>query len=108
MLNVNIPAPSLQAVVGFKVTRLGVRMYSNDIWERTDPRQGKYLWIGGTRVTMEDDPETDCGAIRQGYVTITPITPDVMAYQATAALESFDGLTLPGMAVDEASEGRKR
>lgn len=96
MLNVNMPAPSLADFAGFRVTRLGNRMYSNDIWTREDPRHGEYLWIGGTRVTMEDDPATDCGAVRQGYVTVTPITPDVMDLEAVPALDRFNRLeTVP-------------
>jgi len=107
LLNVNVPAPSLAPFCGFKVTRLGNRMYSNDIWEREDPRQGKYLWIGGTRVTMEDDPESDCGAVKQGYVSLTPITPDVMAHDALAELEPYNRLEVPEAKVSEIAHWRK-
>jgi len=108
MLNVNIPAPGLAGFAGFKVTRLGHRRYSNDIWERKDPRQNEYLWIGGTRVTMEDDPATDCGAIKLGFVTITPLTPNVMAVEAVDALDGFNALEVPSTRVRGISERTRR
>lgn len=92
LLNVNLPSPDLAPFRGFKVTRIGRRYYSNDIVVRTDPRGGEYLWIGGTRVTMEDDLESDCGAVKAGYVSLTPIAPDVMAEEATGELQRFEGL----------------
>ncbi len=92
LLNVNIPSPDLAPFRGFKVTRIGRRYYSNDIVVRTDPRGGEYLWIGGTRVTMEDDPESDCGAVKAGWVSLTPLGPDVMAREAMQGLGRFEAL----------------
>jgi len=92
LLNVNIPSPEFAAFRGFKVTRIGRRYYSNDIVVRTDPRGAEYLWIGGTRVTMEDDPESDCGAVKAGFVSLTPVSPDVMASWATPELRRFEAL----------------
>jgi 5'-nucleotidase len=94
-VNVNIPAPSLAPMRGYRVVRLGMRFYSNDIITRVDPRGGEYHWIGGTRVTMETDPGTDCGAVAAGYVSITPIQPDLMAHAALPRMAMFD--TLGGM-----------
>lgn len=92
LLNVNLPSPDLAPFRGFRVTRLGRRYYSNDIVVRTDPRGGEYLWIGGTRVTMEDDPESDCGAVKAGYVSLCPLAPDVMARDAMVDLKRFEAL----------------
>ncbi len=92
LLNVNLPSPDLATFRGFKVTRIGRRYYSNDIVVRTDPRGGEYLWIGGTRVTMEDDLDSDCGAVKAGYVSLTPLAPDVMARAAMSGLKRFEAL----------------
>ena len=90
MLNVNIPAPCIAPLKGWRVTRLGRRFYSNDIIERHDPRGQRYLWIGGTRVTMDSGSDTDTGALHDGYITISPVRPDLMARDAMAALEPFN------------------
>ena len=67
-INVNIPDPT--NIRGYKAARLGSRIYSGDIIRRTDPRGRDYLWIGGSRVFMDNEDDTDCGLIQQGYVTI--------------------------------------
>lgn len=95
MLNVNIPAPDVAPLKGFRLTRLGNRFYSSDVIHRTDPRGGEYLWIGGTRVTMESAPDADTGAIHEGFVSVTPVKPDLMAREAMPALARYDAMTMP-------------
>jgi 5'-nucleotidase len=91
-LNVNLPDASIAPFQGFRVTRLGRRKYSSDIWERTDPRGGTYLWIGGTRVKMDEAPDTDTGAVMAGWASITPLRPDLLAREAMQELAGFGEL----------------
>lgn len=81
-LNVNIPDTTVSEFKGFKVTRLGNRQYSSEVLRRQDPRGGTYLWVGGSRVTNETSPEADTGAVADGWATISPVTPDLMAREA--------------------------
>ena len=60
-----------------------------------DPRGGEYLWIGGTRVTMESAPDADTGAVHEGFVSVTPVKPDLMAREAMAALARYDTMEMP-------------
>ncbi|MBM4388436.1 MAG: 5'/3'-nucleotidase SurE, partial [Deltaproteobacteria bacterium] len=90
MLNVNFPDPAKHEFKGARITRLGRRFYSNDIVKRVDPRGGEYLWIGGTRVEMENDVETDCGAVLAGYVSVTPLSPDITGHSAVETLKEYD------------------
>lgn len=90
MLNVNIPQSSISPIKGFRVTRLGNRFYSNEIVTRVDPRGGEYLWIGGTRITMDRNPLSDCGAVYDGFVSITPIKPDMMAHDVLEKIRFFE------------------
>ncbi|HQL56528.1 MAG TPA: 5'/3'-nucleotidase SurE [Myxococcota bacterium] len=93
MLNVNIPTPEISEFKGFKLTRLGNRFYSNEVNVRTDPRGGEYLWIGGSSVTMERTPESDTGAVYEGYASITPVKPDMMANEVMDQLARFNSLS---------------
>jgi len=90
LLNVNIPDPRRPAhaecswagvpgLRGVRVTRLGRRTYGNELVTREDPRGRTYFWIGGAIPRMEDDAGTDCQAVLQGYVSITPLGLDVTA-----------------------------
>lgn len=78
-LNVNIPNPRVSPVKGVRVTRLGHRFYSKHVDVRSDPRGREYLWIGGSKVSMPDMPGSDCNAIRDSYVSVTPIACDATA-----------------------------
>ncbi len=91
-LNVNLPDASIAPWRGFRVTRLGNRFYSSDVVARQDPRGGEYLWIGGTRVTNETAPDSDCGAVHDGYGSVTPLTNDLLARGAMAGIRWAEGM----------------
>ncbi|MDD2553810.1 MAG: 5'/3'-nucleotidase SurE [Desulfotomaculaceae bacterium] len=75
LLNINTPPCAPR---GIKVTRLGHRRYVNIFDKRIDPRGRVYFWMGGEPFDLDrDDPETDVWAIREGYISITPIQFDL-------------------------------
>jgi 5'-nucleotidase len=81
LLNVNVPpVPKIQ-LNGWRVTRMGKRHYSENIVERTDPRGGKYYWIGGDDLGFADEDGTDCKAVNEGYISVTPLQVDLTDYQ---------------------------
>ena len=88
-LNVNLPAVDRGPWPGLRTTFTGQRRYSTEVHQRTDPRGGDYLWIGGARVAMSDLPGSDCNAIRDGYVSITPLGDDLTLHHR---LEPLQGL----------------
>src|SRR4051794_30159421 len=47
LINVNVPAVDPALFEGFEVTRLGKRVYQDQLIERQDPRGIPYFWIGG-------------------------------------------------------------
>ncbi|MFO7951666.1 MAG: 5'/3'-nucleotidase SurE [Bacillota bacterium] len=73
LININIP-PDINNIKGVKVTRLGTRRYRNIFEERIDPRGMSYYWLAGELVDNEEDEEdSDTRAIRDGYISITPL-----------------------------------
>jgi 5'-nucleotidase len=88
LMNVNIPKRVTQD--GYAVTILGHHEYSAEVEERTDPRGLPYYWIGGNWSGYQDLPGTDCKAIADGHISVTPIEVRMTAKQLlhwTAALE---------------------
>ena len=73
-LNVNFPAGPVQ---GLRTTRMGRRIYRDQVSVREDLRGRAYYWIGGPEEKGEDDPESDCTAIQEGVVSVTPIGLDL-------------------------------
>src|SRR4051812_28654063 len=47
LINVNVPAVPIEECDGIEVTRLGRRVYQDQLVERLDPRGIPYFWIGG-------------------------------------------------------------
>jgi 5'-nucleotidase len=79
-LNVNFPAIPWDKVKGVAVTRLGRRVYRDELVSRTDPRGRPYYWIGGKPPGGVPDSGTDIWAVANGYVSVTPVTLDMTAY----------------------------
>ena len=87
LLNVNIPEEGAR---GFRVTRQGKRRYGDAVVEKVDPRGRKYYWIGGSELGFSDDPGTDFAAIKQGYVSVTPLHLDLTNYESMKTLQSLE------------------
>jgi 5'-nucleotidase len=89
LLNVNVPYLKEDELKGYAITRQGLRVYRDALDERIDPRGKPYYWIGGEAPTGVDEPGTDFGALRAGYVSITPLQLDLTAREAMETLKSW-------------------
>src|SRR6185436_18604286 len=81
LLNVNVPSLPKEDLKGWRVTRMGKRHYSETIVERVDPRGGKYYWIGGDDLGFANDDGTDCQAVHDRYISVTPLQVDLTDYK---------------------------
>jgi 5'-nucleotidase len=70
LLNVNLPVGT---PLGVRVTRQGTRTYRATAEERLDPTGRPYYWITGADVTPAGEKDGDHVAIRDGYVSVTPL-----------------------------------
>ncbi len=77
VMNVNIPYIPYEDIKGIRITRLGVRKYKNSFIERIDPRGKNYYWLAGELDETETDEDTDIKAIKDNYISITPIKIDL-------------------------------
>lgn len=62
---------------GVRLTKLGIRLYQNVFEERTDPRGQSYYWMSGEPVILNQAPDSDIVAIETGFISITPLHPDL-------------------------------
>ncbi len=72
LINVNVPNLELKEIKGCKLTQIGFRRYSEEIHDRIDSRKRDYYWVAGLYQGFEENPESDCQAVHDGYVAITP------------------------------------
>lgn len=77
VLNVNVPYCSMNGIQGTRITRLGRRHRAEGMVRGTDPRGRELFWYGPVGAHQDDGPDTDFAAIRDGYVSITPLTVDM-------------------------------
>ena len=89
VLNINVPYLKESELKGFMVTRQGLRVYRDELDRRFDPRGRPYYWIGGQAPTGVDEPGTDFGALRAGYVSITPLQLDLTAREAMDTIKKW-------------------
>lgn len=80
LLNVNVPAGPAQDLRGLSVTRLGHRAPSQDVLRLKDPRGHDVFWIGAAGDPLDCAPGTDFHAVREGYVSVTPLDSDMTRY----------------------------
>ena len=73
LININVPV-DVERIKGVRVTHLGTRRYCNAFDKRIDPRGMTYYWLAGELVDEDEkQPDSDTKAIKEGYVSITPI-----------------------------------
>ena len=82
LLSVNVPAIALSEIAGVMITRQGLRRYIENFEKRYDPHGKSYYWLVGEIIEDIPQPEdpnlplhilTDVQAIRDRYITITPL-----------------------------------
>ncbi|MBA3470262.1 MAG: 5'/3'-nucleotidase SurE [Herpetosiphonaceae bacterium] len=73
LLNINVPEGGSETVQSAHVTRLGQRIYRNELVVRHDPRGRPYYWVGGAAPDGHLEDGTDLGTVAAGHVSITPL-----------------------------------
>jgi 5'-nucleotidase len=86
LLNVNVPEGRDWAV---RATRLGRRIYRDEVEFRRDPRGREYLWIGGPGAAHEAVAGSDTEAFDEGAVGITPLVLDLWNRGASERAEAL-------------------
>lgn len=89
LLNVNVPDRPLGELAGIRVTRQARARWEEEFEERFDPTDRPYYWLGGRFIDLDEGPDTDLAAIRDGFVSVTPLQLDLTAYDHFAAVEAL-------------------
>ena len=89
ILNVNVPDLPVVQLKGYQVTRLGRRHMSASAINASHPRDKNCYWIGPAGAVEDATPGTDFHAVAQGYVSITPLAPDMLSQAALEPLSQW-------------------
>ncbi len=77
LFNINLPPVGADQIRGVRLTRLGRRVYSNSIQPMRDPWGREIYWIGGGEISWQGSDDSDFQAIRDGYISVTPLHLDL-------------------------------
>lgn len=89
LLNVNVPDVPVAQLKGYQSTRLGQRHKAEAVIPSSDPRGHTIYWVGPPGSEQDAGPGTDFDAIRNGYVSITPLQLDLTRYDRLEGLREW-------------------
>jgi 5'-nucleotidase len=82
ILNVNVPDLPAEQIRGLSATRLGHRHKAEPVTQLLDPRGRPMYWIGPAGSEQDAGEGTDFYALRNGFVSVTPIQVDLTRHAA--------------------------
>jgi 5'-nucleotidase len=91
LLNVNLPPVPGDEIRGIRVTTLGSRVFEGSILRAKDPWGRPVYWVGGGHISWSGREDSDFRAVRDGFISVTPLHVDLTNY---ALLEAVGGWRL--------------
>ncbi len=91
ILNINVPDLPWDEIKGFRITRLGARHKSEGVVKSSDPRGEPIFWVGPPGDEQDAGEGTDFFAVRNGFVSITPLQIDLTRYDSLQKLDDWIG-----------------
>ncbi|MCK4990346.1 MAG: 5'/3'-nucleotidase SurE [Bacteroidales bacterium] len=92
-LNVNIPALSSKMIKGIRICSQANGYWKEEFEKRTDPTGSDYYWLTGffhNREPENGGTGTDEWALKNGYVSVVPISTDLTAYGVLEQMKSLE------------------
>ncbi len=89
ILNVNVPDLAYEDLKGLQSTRLGHRHKAEPVVKTQDPRGKTIYWVGPAGAEQDAGPGTDFHAVREGFVSVTPIQVDLTRHNALDTLREW-------------------
>ncbi len=87
LLNVNVPGV---VPTGVEVTRLGKRIYNDELRLDREDGEGRHYWVYGNEPGFRDEPGTDLAAVAAGRIALTPIHFDLTDRLGIEVLRKFE------------------
>lgn len=89
-LNVNVPKGQPR---GVRTTVQAKRNHITSVAVRHDPKGREYFWIEEGQDEWAPHDRSDYQAVRDGFVSVTPLHPDLTAHHALSAVEELSFAT---------------
>jgi len=93
-LNINVPKGEIR---GIKATVQAARNHITKVDRRLDPRQRPYFWIEEAQDDWAPHDRSDRQAIKDGYVSVTPLQPDLTDHKSIDLVEQLTKRIVSGV-----------
>lgn len=90
LLNVNVPAIPERQIQGVLLTRQSKATWNDTFEPRRDPANKEYYWLTGVLKEAELEKDSDQWAVKNKYVSVTPIHYDLTDYPMLNSMMSWD------------------
>ena len=88
LYNLNVPNIPKDQIKGIKITKMGWIDYVGGFEKRIDTYGRPYYWVNGRPQVVDKDSSCDNNAVADAYVSLTPLTRDLTAYDQIGVLKS--------------------
>lgn len=89
LLNINVPDRPFHELRGTVATRLGRRHHAEPVVKSVNPRGDVVYWVGAAGPAQDAGEGTDFHAVREGFVSATPLSIDLTGYRQLAELPAW-------------------
>jgi 5'-nucleotidase len=90
LLNINVPDLPPEKIKGVKITSQSDAKFKDYFLKRSDPRGRDYYWMDGEFIEITRCDEGDYCAIKNGYISITPLHYDMTDYNKIKHFKKWD------------------
>jgi 5'-nucleotidase len=88
-LNINCPNVDQEHIKGVKITKMGDRRYVTEVKWGKDPRGEDYCWLWGEYSAFGPIEGSDCDAVHEGFISVSPMMLDVTDYSMINELKTW-------------------
>jgi 5'-nucleotidase len=90
LLNVNVPNIPENEFKGYQITQQGSIYFKDSFEKREDPRGRLYYWMTGKIINPDTHIQNDGVALKEGYVSITPLQLQMTNMSYLAELKKWE------------------
>jgi 5'-nucleotidase len=90
LLNVNIPDVPEDEIAGILLTKQGKSKWDEVYEHRVDPQGRDYYWLKGNLIEVDKALDTDQIAIKNNYVSVSPIHFDLTDYETFTKMKTWN------------------
>jgi 5'-nucleotidase len=91
LLNVNVPNVNSNGDIrGVRITEQATARWRERFHRRSDPKGRTYYWLSGAKEEIELAETIDDTAIKNNYISVTPVQFNLTAYREMPDIEALD------------------